>query len=626
MKSVFDAFPIVAAAMGEQRGVRITQDPDGAWTTGTTINVPPIKDEADPGLVRKAWGFLDHESAHVLLTDFPVYQQWARKVGASLINIVEDIRIEAALMGRYPGSRRNLDHLCQCSVDDGSFEAPSADLPASALVLGHCLYRGRSRGLGQSALDGYAAEVERLLRQAAGDDLVDKLNEQIDRAPAAATTDEAGWIAFDIYRLIQDAEEQQEQQPSGGDSSDAQSGQQAGEGEPGDASSESDEESDSSDGAGDSAGGSEEDTEEDAQEDAHGGSDGSSEEGNGSASASDDEPGQEEDAGNGAASGSGDDSQEDSQGQADSSAGSGSGGEVSLDGLLQAIKEADPDAVDITAAVREALDAANLGQGDKLPGIAEEGQYRASPDWLIAELKADAEAATLGLRKRLQGLLEAQARTRKTHSRSGRRLDARRVHRLKVGDTRLFERKRSEQGVNTAISLLVDVSGSMQAKVEDKALPSGVDVRRIMLASQGAWSVTEALKGAKGVSTGVIAFDDMAQELKPLGRDGAYRHGPFVYPNGTTRTDSAVMRAMQQLLPAREDRKILLVLTDGAPDDALKTREAFRLARQSGVETLVLGIGKLVLSLGADEEATLDDISQLPQTMLRMLERRLKAA
>ncbi|SFC92666.1 Cobalamin biosynthesis protein CobT [Thiohalospira halophila DSM 15071] len=625
MRSVFDAFPIVAAAMGEQRGVRITQDPGGAWTTGTTINVPPIKDEADPGLVRKAWGFLDHESAHVLLTDFPVYQQWARKVGASLINIVEDIRIEAALIGRYPGARRNLDHLCQCSVDDGSFEAPSADLPVSSLVLGHCLYRGRSRGLGQSALDGYAAEIERLLRQAAGDDLVDKLNEQIDRAPAAATTDEAGWIAFDIYRLLQDTEEQQDQ-PSGGDSSDAQSGQQAGEGEPGDASSESDEESDSSDGAGDSAGGSEEGTEEDAQEDTQGGSDGSSEEGNGSASASGDEPGQEEDAGNGAASGSGADSQDDDQGQADSSAGSGSGGEVSLDGLLQAIKEADPDAVDITAAVREALNAAKDGHDNMLPEMAEEGRYLAVPDWLSAELKADAKTATLGLRKRLQGLLEAQARTRKTHSRSGRRLDARRVHRLKVGDTRLFERKRSEQGVNTAISILVDASGSMADAVEGKFLSSGGPVQRINLACQGAWSVTEALKGAKGVSTGVIAFGSQAQELKPLGQDGKYRHGPFVLQGGSTWTDSGVMRAMRQLLPAREDRKILLVLTDGDPNDPWQARDAFRLARQSGVETLVLGIGELRLSLGADEEAILDDISQLPQTMLRMLERRLKAA
>jgi cobalamin biosynthesis protein CobT len=74
------------------------------------VNIPFIPDDATPDLIAAIQGFLDHEVAHILFTDWQVVKD-ANKVSHQLgqmHNIVEDTFIEREMARRFPGCGHNL--------------------------------------------------------------------------------------------------------------------------------------------------------------------------------------------------------------------------------------------------------------------------------------------------------------------------------------------------------------------------------------------------------------------------------------------------------------------------------------------------------------------------------------
>ena len=63
------AFPIVAAAIGNRFGIKVSVGGDQAYTTGSAIQLPAY-DGDDPDYQDFAWGLLAHESAHIRYSDF----------------------------------------------------------------------------------------------------------------------------------------------------------------------------------------------------------------------------------------------------------------------------------------------------------------------------------------------------------------------------------------------------------------------------------------------------------------------------------------------------------------------------------------------------------------------------
>ena len=80
-------------------------------------------------------------------------------------------------------------------------------------------------------------------------------------------------------------------------------------------------------------------------------------------------------------------------------------------------------------------------------------------------LLARVQAESARLSARLQGLVQASRMDRPRPVRSGRRLDTRRLHRVAVADERIFARRAHRIAPNTAVHLLVDLSGSMGTTV-----------------------------------------------------------------------------------------------------------------------------------------------------------------
>lgn len=101
-------------------GLRVTQQGSMAYVEydpktnkPVRVNIPYLPDNASEALVLAIQGFIDHEVAHILFTDW-VSVQKAYKVGTKLgilHNIVEDTFIERAIGKRFPGSVHNLAKL-----------------------------------------------------------------------------------------------------------------------------------------------------------------------------------------------------------------------------------------------------------------------------------------------------------------------------------------------------------------------------------------------------------------------------------------------------------------------------------------------------------------------------------
>jgi cobaltochelatase CobT len=216
-------------------------------------------------------------------------------------------------------------------------------------------------------------------------------------------------------------------------------------------------------------------------------------------------------------------------------------------------------------------------------------------------LLAKVQAESARLSARLQGLVQASRMDRPRPVRSGRRLDTRKLHRVAVADARIFARRSHRIAPNTAVHLLVDLSGSMHATVHRR---DGTQTTRAGSALESALALALALDGIPGVMVAVTAFPGLAgtpdRVTRMVRHDQSLkaRAGTFVQaPRGGTPMAQALWYAAADLLGCREERRMLVVLTDGEPDDAAEVLRLLGLCRQAGIETVGFGIGICVQHL-----------------------------
>jgi len=228
------------------------------------------------------------------------------------------------------------------------------------------------------------------------------------------------------------------------------------------------------------------------------------------------------------------------------------------------------------------------------------------------------------IRASLQGLVQSSRCDRSVNKRSGNRIDGRKLSRLIQGDARVFERRSHKQAPNTAIHLLVDCSGSMNAIYSTDS-----NRRLIQLAIESAMALALALEGISGVNPAVTRFpfgdsDDVVPLLK---------HGQKVRPNasafsavtnGSTPLHSALWYAASSVIATREKRKVIMVLTDGQPDDECAAKAVIKRCESSGIELVGVGICFDTSHL-FDQSICINNVSELRSELFR-ISRNLLAA
>ncbi len=99
----------VGRILSKKMNIRVVFQHDRCETSGTTIYLPTLPNNASKDLMEACHGHLDHEAAHVKYTDFRSLQRvkgYAKTM--TVLNALEDPRIEKLWIGLYPGARYNL--------------------------------------------------------------------------------------------------------------------------------------------------------------------------------------------------------------------------------------------------------------------------------------------------------------------------------------------------------------------------------------------------------------------------------------------------------------------------------------------------------------------------------------
>ena len=241
--------------------------------------------------------------------------------------------------------------------------------------------------------------------------------------------------------------------------------------------------------------------------------------------------------------------------------------------------------------------------------VAVEGKLTTNelPDTLIIE----AQAISRALRTKLQGLLQSQVLRRFSPSRHGK-LCGHGLYRIAVHDPRLFMKNESVTGIDTAVHILLDISGSMTSRIE--------------LACAACYSVALALTAIPGISVGVSAFpadykEDVAATVYPLLRHGKRITNSFAAEaHGSTPMTEALWWVLGMLSTRPEHRKVVLVVTDGYPDDPETAKETIAAALRMGMDVLGIGIDALAIISMIPGSENITDIRELAPAMFRILQ------
>jgi nitric oxide reductase activation protein len=594
-KTLNRAMPIVAAALGRKFGVNVivggTTASQTASTDGNTIWIPDLP--ADSALREVAWGFLAHEASHVRSTDMTVFRAAALKspLQKTLLNILEDIRIEQAIRRSYPGTRKTLGKVVDWMIGNHRLCAPDPkDHPASILT-GYLLLTLRCRVLEQTALTAFAAQAEKVLRQTFPASTVRRLMGMTIEVPRLKRTAEANQLAERILLLLKD-EKQAAEQPQNDSKGGSEGDSKDSKGDSGD---------DSGDDSEDSKGGSGDDSGDDS-EDSKGGS------GDDSGDDSEDSKG-----------GSGDDSEGGSKGGSGGGSGNDSGNDSGKTSkTLQQVLEAgeydlDQDLFETAKTLLETESRRN-GHQTMLP-IGEEASLLCSAG---KRLLHDVQGESRALTARLQGLVQSARMDRPYAGHQGKKLVAHRLHRAGVGDSRLFVRKTERTAPNTAVHLLIDLSGSMGNYFGGESQSE--------IAQKSALALALALDTIQGVSVAVTAFpgmlgeDEKVSRLIQHGQRPARRAGAFLQqPRGSTPLTQALWYAAADLLQRQARKRVILVMTDGKPDDVIGATNIIEQCQATGIEIAGIGI-KIDVSWLFPRHIQIDSPADLKKTLFGLAE------
>lgn len=289
--------------------------------------------------------------------------------------------------------------------------------------------------------------------------------------------------------------------------------------------------------------------------------------------------------------------------------------------LRAALAEGAEHMEDLGSVVKGALEAyAGEHRGEAVGGAAAEASGGFSPDAggaiVDRAFDLDVRASSNALLYRIRGLLQAETRTRRVYQASGGRIDGRRLAGTKVGNFNAFVRRVRGLSTNCAVMILVDRSGSTSGRI-------------IEVARESSYALALAMERIDGVAVGAAAFPGVgASGVEPLVRFGesCFRaSGRFarLFASGGTPMAESMLWAGSELLSVNRDRRLLLVLTDGAYPGELGRRIVGVLAR-SGIECGGIGIGVASVSEIFSLSRVILDVSELPGAMFELLFAMLK--
>jgi cobalamin biosynthesis protein CobT len=630
----------LARTLTEQFGVAVVCQGDQAYTDGKTIVLPSLPEPLEEDLERMMVGYLDHEMAHVAFSDFKQVKRFNKKYRGfeAMLNVVEDALIEKLAMERWPGVRANLDALFR-QVRNRVLNIIQQAGPFRLFCT--AVYLKLSHHTDMLGLDAELQGYEDLL----------------DRYPQVATTRDSARLAEQLLkRWLQRRPKQPalptpppttEEPPSPSPESGGNAASASNEFAPPKPAQDSDTDADCD---GDKA--------EDSENETDGG-DKSPEHG--------DTPSAEESESAGP---SGNEMESDDENSTPSEGEPSTPTEQAEPASSPALTdepELDPAEIGaLTEGARGSLisDAVMESIAETIAEIDTSQQYRpftrkhdridvveTASDQAVQELLTRNVDSVRRLRRGLANALRA-AKKRWWHEDQTRGdLSPKTLHRLGMDQAclRIFRKRASVQGKSTAVSIVLDASGSMTIQKMDVAR----DAMRVLLDALHDLKIpTEAFTFTTGDKLDV---NKVAAEVGMLPHEAfrrftrfsnleiglikrfeepvkiALKRLPSIQGTGLTPLGEAMEIGAARLIVRRESRKIMLVLTDGhagcegsGSAAQLHAKQASDRITQAGIELIGVGVQDQSLCAIVADTIVVNEISELPAQLCRLLSRTLK--
>lgn len=609
------AVPLVAGMLCRSYGVKVAFGGDGAHTDGEHIQLPGLIESPVPEDV--LYGYLTHEAGHVRFTDFTTLRDVRSRLEHNVFNVLEDGRIEKRMCLEYPGAiyyiSAVLRHVDAREPAENVFVFGKDDVSADAgpveLLLNYLFVYARARMSGVEFYRPREPRARALVEAKFGPEFTSGLDDILGRAEKAKSSNDALRAAKAVIELLGKTAQKQPQNSGGADSKSSRKPSNSSQSENGAANQEkggADQNSGGSEESGNSRGGA-----------SQNGSQGSSEEQN-AQGAPDDQT-----SGSGEPRFSGGDAAQQKGADGSQTPGASSGAQASQASNGDDGCEADP-----SEAAKEVLATpySRLTQlSDSNPSRQIAGELEAHADRSLGldgvdpvELLGlsgsaggglgggeslttarDADPTIMSkvdqvvptLRRRLQVELEANARALKRQTPNGGRLTLRGLQRHIQGDPRIFTRKGPVKAVNTAVHIVLDLSGSMAGPKETASKVAALSLMR-------------ALLGVRDVSFGLTTFQTTGRRNSPLiqpmliqGRNRsavAVRQAEAKLTNtpseGNTPIAEALLASSLALAADRKaERRILFIITD---DQIPKLDRLHEQLAKGGVETRCVLFGQ----------------------------------
>lgn len=567
------------------------------------VNLPYVPDNADESLIDAIQGFLDHEVGHILFTDFNETIKIRDKQLHSLVNILEDARIEKAMAAKYRGCGTNLnntsDFFLENMIEPEVKKALAAGATQEQMVglLATPLLRSMS---GQTRHQEFMKD--KLIHV---QDFYDKIKDLTPKIESLSSTADVVKMAKLIIERVKEEEEPPEEDESGGDSDGDESMPKS--------SSKGKESSEEDEGESGSSGGGKSEEDEDKPEN----------EGD-----EDSEP-------------------KKSKGGASDGDVSNVNGAAALDAIDKEIANDFDKALSRKMGEQAALAAKSspylvyTQDQDKVETLRVGKAFR--PE-MVEELTDKVDAMVGPMAKDLERAMIARSKAVWENGLKRGRLNPSSLARLRTGDDRVFRTRHESTTNDVAVSLVVDASGSMSgskihtAAAASYALSSVLDRLNITnevicFTTGGSPDLAKAREQEKKYKVTYSRYESLYMPIvkgfkERVATETKRRFGWL--PNAgflANNVDGECIEiAYRRLMQRKEKGKIMIVLSDGCPcasgDSGVQSRhlkDTVKKIEKSGTKVIGIGIQSTAVSTYYSKNIVVNKVEDLPRGVIKEL-------
>lgn len=184
----------------------------------------------------------------------------------------------------------------------------------------------------------------------------------------------------------------------------------------------------------------------------------------------------------------------------------------------------------------------------------------------------------------LQDALLAETRCVRSNRMAGKRLNSRILSRIRMGNPNIFVRKDIGEGMSTAVSILFDDSGSMTGGCDYRAWAHGL--------SYGLGDILEEFELPFEIAVYSDAFG-YAKNFEDDWTNFSKQKKMVFYGDGTI-TGGAVELVLGSLACRQEERRLLILVTDGDTNDMDRLESAYAEATYQGIEIASVMLGPVI--------------------------------